>query len=128
MGLASYFLQTRDLVLDTCAGAIASAMACLQLLEQRRFVRREKNTACFQDELPSLVEVVAEQVLISELDISKSEEAAEKPKEFVKKMAALRSDRSVDSWTMPPRLDLLHTILLHILCVFSWKCAQRCPF
>lgn len=63
-GLCFQVLKAGELVLNTRAGTLETAKADLQLGEQPRFVTREKNFACFQDELLSLVELYAKQVFV----------------------------------------------------------------
>lgn len=45
-----------ELVLNTFHGTLATVNAGLQLPEHHRFAEFEKDFACFQDTLPSLVE------------------------------------------------------------------------
>lgn len=59
MGQVSKICKAEDLVLDTFASSLAISKASLHLTYHRRFVSCEKDSACFQNTLPSLVEVYA---------------------------------------------------------------------
>lgn len=48
-----------ELVLNTCDGIFLTAKACLNLLQHRRFVGSEEDSACFQDAFSSLAEMYA---------------------------------------------------------------------
>lgn len=61
----------------------------------------------------------AEQILSSESDTVKSEEAVEASKVFVKQMAGLASERRVDNWTRSAILAPVHKIPVHIMYLFE---------
>lgn len=71
--------------------------AYLQLSEHRKFVDCQKDSACFQDALPSPIKVYVKQVLSPESYIVESEEVVEARNVFVKEMAVLASRRSVNN-------------------------------
>lgn len=54
----SEFAKAGDLVLlQNCVSTLLTAKACWQLPKRRQFVRCKKDSACFQDEIPPLVNV-----------------------------------------------------------------------
>lgn len=62
-GLVSNFCKVEELVVTICTGTFATAIACLQLPEDCRFIVCKKNSTYFLDVLPSLGEEYAKQVL-----------------------------------------------------------------
>lgn len=55
MNLVCNCFKAKELVLDTLAGTLETEKVSLQLTEHHRSVGCEKESACFQDELHSLV-------------------------------------------------------------------------
>lgn len=57
MNLVLKFCKPGERILSTCATTVLSARTCLQLQEHRLFIGCEKDSICFQDALPSIVEL-----------------------------------------------------------------------
>lgn len=57
MYLVSKFCKAGEVVLNTYAGTLVTAKACLRLPETCQFLGREEGYACFQNSLPALVMV-----------------------------------------------------------------------
>lgn len=64
-------------MLYTCAGALSTTKACLKLFENHPVIRCEKDSACFQDALLSLMEVYAKKMLSAASNVAGSEGAVE---------------------------------------------------
>lgn len=120
MLLLAKFCNAEEIVLNICAGILATAKARLQKPEQQMFVGCEKDPTCFHNVLLLLVEVYLRQVLSTDSHIAKSEEAVEANKMSAKEMATLASKRTVDSWTFQPRLVPVQRLPLHTTCLL-WK-------
>lgn len=58
----SKFYNVRELVLNICTRTLVTANVYLQMVEHRRYLACEKFSACFLNELPSIVEVYAKRV------------------------------------------------------------------
>lgn len=99
---ASRFWKAGELVLDNCVGASATAKACLKLPEHRQSVGYEKDSVCFQEALPSVVEVYAKKAFSPDNDITGCEDSVDTSQVCVKEMADLSSKRRGDSWTVRP--------------------------
>lgn len=61
--VVSKFCEAGELLLNICAGTLATSKAFLQWPQYRRFVGCEKDSMCFVESLPSFVKVFAWQVL-----------------------------------------------------------------
>lgn len=86
------------------ADILSTANACFQLSEHLRFFGCEKDSTCFKDALPSLVEVPEKRILSVDFNVARNEEAVEVFKVFLIDMRSLDSRRRVNSWTVLPRL------------------------
>lgn len=74
MDIVSKFCKAEKLVPDSSSGTSVMAKTCLQLSEHWRFVRFKKYYVCFQDALPSLLEVYEMQFLSPDSTEAGSEE------------------------------------------------------
>lgn len=90
--LVSKFSKVEEQLMDTCPKTLTTAEASLQLSGHLRHFGCEKESSCFQDALPPLVELYANPALNPNSDITGSEVAAEARKVFVKVMVALASN------------------------------------
>lgn len=113
--LAVNFRKTGDLVQNDCAGTLATAKECLLLREHHLFVVYEKNAACFQNVLPSLVQVYAKHVLSPDSDKTGSGEVVEAGRLFVADMTAFISKGKTDSWMATLGLAPVQTIPVQII-------------
>lgn len=110
-------MQCSTAGVDTGAGISANKKACLQLLDPCMFVGCRKDSACFQNALPSVLVVYERQVLSLESDVFKVEEAVEASKVFITERAALALMGTVDSWTVLPGtvpVKKLHAQIMHV--------------
>lgn len=88
---ASKFSKAGEVLLITCACTLAAENACLLLHEHHPFVEFEKNTACFQHDLTSLVILYAMQFLSPDSNIAGSEKGFEPSEVLVSEIAAITS-------------------------------------
>lgn len=113
----------KDQVLETGTGSFEAVMACLQLREHCRLVGGEKNNVWFQDVLSSLVDVYTKQVLSVHSDRTRSKDALEANKAFVKEMIAPASEiRLIAEMSHPNFFRYQH--LLRIYCISLGMCAR----
>lgn len=108
---ASEFCKPENVMVQICVGTLASAKGCSQLPEHRKFVRCENDFVYSEDEILSLVELYAKQVLWPDFDIAESREAFTARKVFLRVMIALSLWRRADNWTVPPGIFLCRTSL-----------------
>lgn len=104
-------------MVDTCTGTLAATKACSQLPEHRRLLGSLKYSVCFQDDLPSQVEVYQKQALCLDTDVAGSVKAVEKSEVFVKEMAAPSQGEKLKAGLCRPELFLCR-VLLRIECIF----------
>lgn len=90
--------------------------ARLEQLEQCRLVGCSEDSPRFQDALLWLVEIYVKQVVRSESDIARIEEAVTASKVFVEKMAPLSSWKTDNTWTVPDGLDCVQAFTAHSMC------------
>lgn len=112
------FCKAGHQLLFTYTGSLATSKKCLQVPENRRFVRCKKNAVGFRDALPPLVGVYAKPVLSSESNVDGSENAVELCKVFVKGMKALASKITVGCRSRPPDLvpmQIFPVLITHFL-------------
>lgn len=91
------FCKVGELVLHICAGAFATEKTCLQLPEHYRLGECEKDLACFQDALPSLVKAYTKLVLSADPSIIGSSEVVKASKVLEKEMKSVSLKRRIDS-------------------------------
>lgn len=94
------------------ASILLTAKTCLRLPEHHRVVGCRKCSACFQDVLSSLVKVHGKLVSSPDSDRPGSEEPVEESKDFLKDWAFISSLRTVDRWSVPPRLVSLQSFVV----------------
>lgn len=115
MDIMSKFSRPEKLVVDTCAGTMSTAKACLALPQHGRFVGCEEYSMCSVKSLLSLVKVHAEQVLNLEPDLVGSDKAVEAYRVFIGAMDAILTRRRVGRWIVPDSLAPVQTFPVHIL-------------
>lgn len=100
------FLEVGVLVLITCACSLVTAKYCLQLLEHCRFLGLERNLACFQDALLSLVEIYSKLVFGPESQIVGREKAVETSEVFVRNWKPSNQEKGLIAGLCQPDLFL----------------------
>lgn len=98
--------KSGELVPETYTGSLSTTKVGLSLSEHHRSVYCEKDSACYQYELPSFVEVNAKQLLSPESDIVRSKKEVNPSNVSVKKTISFVSRRWVESWAVPADLFL----------------------
>lgn len=78
----SKLCDAAKIVLDPCAGTLALVRGRLQLTKHNRFAGSEKDSACFQEAPPSLVEIYSQHDCSLELNAAESEEKVEASRRF----------------------------------------------
>lgn len=114
MDLVSKFTKPGELVVDNCTGTSATAKPCMLLPQHRRFVGCAKDSDCFQEVLPSVVEVFPRQIKGTNSDIEGKEEVVASAKIFVEAMNCNDSRKRVGKWMVPPKLVPVQTVSVHI--------------
>ena len=106
-------------VLDTFAGTLAVAKACISLPQHRKCIACDRDKDCIDISMPSLVVTFAEQLLSDKSDITGSAEVQYAACTFLKMMRSARSATSLSNWSAPPGLSPMQYLPEHILLYIS---------
>lgn len=109
------FTKPGMLVVDTFAGTLSVAKACLSLEEHRKAVLCDKDPDVIRDSFESLVAVFASQVLNVISDIVEPEEVRSAAKTFLAGYEALQTQSRVDAGQAPPEYPPFQSLPDYIL-------------